>query len=303
MTCPVCNTELGFSIDDMEDFYYDCLSCQSALLITKGECKIVSQGKQPKESLSQKQDTPLDKPASQSPSLDSSDMPASALQSNLMKEESLSSKSETYIDPEIAQQLHQTQEEALLQGTEELDDKKLANASQGTEELDDKKLANASSPAPDLNESPSGFEEVTEVPEIPEEFPNEFKEEELEQKESSFVFNENDNVELQQPVKEDFSEELEFSKNKDNKQTGLYLYRLFLNEINSQALKDKVLSLIEDAQLELDESEYNSYKEEILHKGKVVFPKLSAIQMYVILHELMGLALKIHWEQNHVADS
>ena len=302
MNCPVCNTELGFSIDDLEDFYYDCSYCQSALLFTKGECQIVSQGKKPDESpaqtpdksldkpVSQSLDKPvsqsLDKPVSQSQSLDKptsqsldSSAPTPTLQTNLTKEETISSKTETYIDPEIAHQLHQTQEEEFVPGTEEPDDKSL------------------------LNESPSDFEEVTEVPETPEEDPNEFKEEAVEPEEASFVFNEKDNLELQQPAKEDFSEELEFSKNKDNKQTGLYLYRLFLNEINSQALKEKVLSLIEDAQMELEESEHNSYKEEILHKGKVVFPKLSAIQMYVILHELMGLPLKVHWEQSHLADS
>ena len=78
---------------------------------------------------------------------------------------------------------------------------------------------------------------------------------------------------------------------------------MFLTEINSQALKDKVISLLEDASLEIDLEEYPSYREEIIQRGKIVLSKLSPIQVYVILHHLMGLPLKVHWEQSHIADS
>ena len=152
-------------------------------------------------------------------------------------------------------------------------------------------------------------DEITEVPEIEEDGANEFiepeteenLEENLEENEASFIFKE-DEEELE-PAKEDFSEVVEFSKNKKRQEKGLYLYKLFLSEINSRALKEKVISVLEEEYLEMDLQECPSYKESIKHKGKIDLPNLSPIQVYVILHHLMGLPLKIYWEQSHIADS
>ena len=147
-------------------------------------------------------------------------------------------------------------------------------------------------------------DEITEVPEIedsPDELEYPEEEEESENNESSFVFSEEENKE--ENIKEDFSEVLEFSKRRDQDEKGLYLYQLSLSEINSQSLKETVRSVLEDKALGIDFEENSSYKKNIVYNGKVVLSRLSPVQVYVVIQSLMGLPLKIHWEQSHIVDS
>ena len=137
--------------------------------------------------------------------------------------------------------------------------------------------------------------EETQVPQI---------EEEDMSAEDSYVFSEQEEPEeapqSPQEEKENFSELEEFAKQDDENQKGSYLYALTLSEINSKESKEKVLEILNDQALglELSSSDLQKFHE----KGQIQLEDMSPVHVYVILHSIMGLSVKIHWEQRHVAD-
>ena len=264
MNCPVCNKELEFDLTDLEDFYYDCSVCKSSLSFQKGKCEVISRGQAPQ-----------------------SETNSSATQIYDNQEESISRQS-------IKQaSLPDSPLESSLESSSFLQNQEIPFQQENTLKESSQDPAIETNPSQThtneaFSEDPVfSTDEITEVPEI-------------EEDEASFIFKEEEELE---PAKEDFSEVVEFSKNKKQQEKGLYLYKLFLSEINSQVLKERVISVLEEEYLEIDLQECPSYKESIKHKGKIDLPNISPIQVYVILHHLMGLPLKIYWEQSHIADS
>ena len=106
---------------------------------------------------------------------------------------------------------------------------------------------------------------------------------------------------LKKTEKEDFAEVAEFANSQNQDQQGPYLYDLILSEINSQDLKQQVLTVLEDESLKL--AEKNSSLKDKIKDGKILVQKISPIQAYVIVTSLMGLPLDIFWEQTHFTNT
>ena len=99
--------------------------------------------------------------------------------------------------------------------------------------------------------------------------------------------------------KEDFAEVAKFGNTQDLDREGPFLYDLILTAINSQNVREKVLSVLEDEHLNLSLQE----KPPLIKDGKITIPKISPVKAYVIITSLMGLPLEISWTQHHIADS
>jgi len=295
MSCPVCEKELDFHLPEDGGFYYDCPVCHSSLVFQDGKWELISSGKAPatRQSLTQVQ--------TDSASVGKEPSHVSLPDSQAFIEEP---EDEQEDKPEAGDQAGHA---PAVSGRSRLN---VEPAEGSRSSLDQTSLEPKEAIPATLDSTSSKDElalqsdEVTEVPEMGEDPADEFMESPEDQspgEEASFVFQEQESEEGH--LKEDFSEVIEFSKDKQRQEKGLYLYRLFLKEINSKALKDKIISLLEDVSLEINLEDLSSYREKIIEEGKIVLPRLSPIQVYVILHHLMGLPLKIHWEQSHIADS
>ena len=103
--------------------------------------------------------------------------------------------------------------------------------------------------------------------------------------------------------KEDFSEVAEFARSTDQDKQGLFLYDLTLSEINSQGLREKVLSVLEDESLALPFEGPENLEPMQIKEGKITLAKISPVQAHVIINSLMGLPLNISWEQSSIAES
>ena len=342
MNCPVCKKELDFQSPEVEGFYYDCPFCDSSLSFQEGQCEVISKGTISKETISKEAGDPKeekldseDNPSREREFINQDSVDLEQEAEELFEPSSFKTSSTVQKSNKNNSQPVTKQEEPnsnFNQNQLNEDKNNINHAGMTQSSLDENNINQPEDQSGGKqpfethleHEEPSS-DEVTEIPEMGEEpnefmeqeeskhkkeqvvqsLPNEFMEQEevepLEQDESSFVFEENSEEEEQ--AKEDFSELVEFSKNKEQKEKGLYLYRLFLSEINSQIFKDKVIALLEDSYLEIDFQEHSSYKEDIIKKGKIVLSNLSPVQVYVILHHLMGLPIKVYWEQSHIADS
>ena len=280
MICPVCKTELGFELPDVEDFYYDCPVCNSSLSFHDGKCEVISQAEwPPKESQqsSPQNQSPLEAniikptPAELNSKVAEGEFDSEQLDRKQSHGEQVSvGKSnleatdrgqlnreyeENPDDLDLNQPLNESEkmqsdaeqfnpenrsqtpfEESSYRGEDDRGESTPINQMERGQDEREQPLTDQG----DFNEAP----EVTEVPDIGEE-PSEFiqsskeelpqedlaqeellqqepaqeehSEEELQQEEPSFVFKEG--IESEEPVKEDFSEVVEFSKKKEKKRT------------------------------------------------------------------------------------
>ncbi|MBC6414950.1 MAG: hypothetical protein GDA46_00945 [Bdellovibrionales bacterium] len=283
MNCPVCQNSFPQEILKMEEFYYDCSTCHSALYFNEGKIEIISRGEEFEEKKDQKEKS-KDISFQENPQKEEDNLEESFLQesrdfvkSNSVEETSFN-KEQSFKPQEI---------ETVPEIESSFDERE--------EEMENEESFHENEVEMENEES---FHE-NEVEEMENEESFHKNEVEETKNEESFAFSEEDNIE-EKP--EDFSEVQEFSKKREFKDKGFYLYQLFLSEINSQELKERVISIIEDKALEIDFEENPSYKKQIVYNGKIVFSRLSPVQVYVIVHSLMGLPLQIHWKQSHVTD-
>ena len=112
-----------------------------------------------------------------------------------------------------------------------------------------------------------------------------------------------DSSSVEQSEKENFSEVAEFGSSTDQDKQSPFLYDLTLNEINSQIVREKVLSVLEDESLALSSGDSENLMPNRIKDGKITLSKISPVQAYVIVTSLMGLPLNISWEQSHIAES
>jgi len=283
VNCPVCQNSFPQEILKMEEFYYDCSTCHSALYFNEGKIEIISRGEEFEEKKDQKEKS-KDISFQENPQKEEDNLEESFLQesrdfvkSNSVEETSFN-KEQSFKPQEI---------ETVPEIESSFDERE--------EEMENEESFHENEVEMENEES---FHE-NEVEEMENEESFHKNEVEETKNEESFAFSEEDNIE-EKP--EDFSEVQEFSKKREFKDKGFYLYQLFLSEINSQELKERVISIIEDKALEIDFEENPSYKKQIVYNGKIVFSRLSPVQVYVIVHSLMGLPLQIHWKQSHVTD-
>ena len=298
MNCPVCKRKIEFSIPE-EDSYYDCRHCQSSLLFSKGECHIIhAEQRDTMDSAQEKTKSHL------------TDNTNSIKNQNI--EENFDEKADHSLPEEGAKQIKTSFTKS--DGAEENFNTAVNHKTQ--EKKLDSKIQNKPSGLENKKQEENFYpNEKTEVPELT---ANELEEpviKDSELKEPSYNFEEapekadpinfqekNEPPSTDQGAGEDFSDVAEFAKNQEENTKGLYLYDLTLSQINSQSLKDEVLTVLKDSYLDLSIEENSLNLKDILNKGQIKIPRISPIQTYIIVHSLMGLPLNIQWEQHHIAD-
>lgn len=319
MKCPVCKIELELSIQEAEEIYYDCSNCDSSLLFKNGDCEILNEGNPQKELSGENnpkeegfQENINKENIGETVKSESDSLPENLLQ-NALEEENEYQNTEEEDEklqnekPDEENQLppetNQIEEEFLPDETTQVPELKLPKeepeqdfaqtvSEQKKESL--KKATQDSAMAEQEEAAPDHSLSKTDFP---------FKEE-LE--ESSF---ESEDVELQKKEtsktskKEDFSEVVEFGNTQDQDRQGPFLYDLILSEINSQHIREKVLSILEDESLNLPLDKEDHSIQDNIKNGKLIIEKISPVQAYIIVTFLMGLPLDISWKQHHIAES
>ena len=294
MQCPVCKINLDFEVPHLEEVYYDCSHCQSSLLFKNGQCEILSEGQPAKE-----EETILNEEPD-----------------SLIKEQDLSEQLEESSLKEQSEEVKEELVEFPLQEQSEKAQERPAESSLQEQETENQVLEEEFIP-----------EETTQVPELPQEEESEGQQlqnvetkqqtpenlgtdavrpEETEGSQEVSVGTEVQTSKKQTSIdssKEDFREVAQFANTQSVDKQGAYLYDLILSEINSQPVREKVLSILEDEFLKLSLDERWPELKDSIKNGKVTISKISPVKAYVIITSLMGWPLNITWKQNHIADS
>ena len=97
---------------------------------------------------------------------------------------------------------------------------------------------------------------------------------------------------------EDFSEVTNYGNESGLGEEGVFYYNLTLSEIDSEDIRAKVSSILSDDLLQLD-SEKNDLK---IKNGVLKLDEISPVKVFVIVKSLMGLPVKIFWEQKLIVD-
>ena len=313
MKCPVCKIELEIPLQDLDEVYYDCSNCDSSLLFKNGECEVLSEGKKKTEVLeksplqhkstpqqdqiketTEAQDQAFEEESSskiifeeddknqqadeefesfpESHEVEEAEDEDQSLQENQEEEEDLPGDTTqvpelSYSEEELSQNFSEQEE---VQEQEDLSEKEV-QASPAPEEEEGNINSSPETDFPFEKESEDAVEELEKAPETPE--------------------------------KEDFSEVAEFGNTQDQDRQGPFLYDLTLSEINSQNVREKVLSILEDKHLNLPLNAEGKSVQDSIKDGQITVLKISPVQAYVILTSLMGLPLDISWKQHHIAES
>ena len=276
MQCPVCKVKFDFEISPSEEIYYDCSHCQSSLLFNKGQCEVLSEGQPVKaegDSLISEERREEDSLENQG---EQESYSSGEQSSGIQKEPAELPFSEN--NQEGATFQNQAQEESFIPD-EITQVPELSQEEESAEEQQPQNLvADSSSLSPASEESQGEIPVQTETPTLENQTPDDRQ-------------------------KEDFKEVAQFANTQNMDRQGVYLYDLVLSEINSQAVREKVLSVLEDKLLILSSDEEFPELKDGIKNGKVTIPKISPVKAYVIITSLMGLPLDITWRQNHIADS
>ena len=134
--------------------------------------------------------------------------------------------------------------------------------------------------------------------------PFEFKEETSEesapvQPSSESESSEEGKDETTTPAGEDFSDVEKFGNTPAPTGKGAFYYDVTINEIDSEDLRNQVEEVLEDEALKLSPKQFLFSAQE----GSLVIKKISPVQAHVIVKSLLGLSLKISWEQHLIADA
>lgn len=320
MKCPVCEVELKFPVQELDEVYYDCSNCDTSLVFKNGECEVLNEGRpedvKPQDNLSEK--TISEEDSSQKNVIEENVEEKSQSES-LPSEGSLSQNFPTEKNAEQ----HEVGGEPLQADNEE----KLADEDSPHSQQDDQLkeespeeeefVPDETTQVPELESSEQdtseSFAEQEEDPESPvkeespepsvsqEDFP--FKEEAVGETSSEQQDFESQKEEPQKTSeKEDFSEVAEFGNTQDQDRQGPFLYDLILSEINSEDVREKVLSILEDEYLNLPLNKEDTSIKDTIRDGKLTIVKISPVQAYIIVTFLMGLPLEITWRQHHIAE-
>ncbi len=298
MKCPVCKIDLEFPISNMEEAYYDCSNCGSSLLFKKGECEVLSEGKAP-DTLKQtrvKQSSESQETARKKQTAESS-RTIEKLSENVLMEEGV----KQWEDEKLHEENQREEVFSTNEGTQ------VPELSRFEEELSQSAIKQEKKPEDHLNGDQSDSRENKETnnklssQEKDSPFDQEKEQEEVSLLEQSLSGPEKKQASEKTENEEDFSEVADFGNTQDQDRQGPFLYSLILSEINSQNIREKILSIVENECLNLPDKDKlinNNIKD-----GKLSISKISPIQTYMIVTALMGLPINISWKQRHIADS
>ena len=298
MKCPVCNTQLKFSIEELEEVYYDCSNCDSSLLFKNGEYEILNKASQSK--LANLETLEEQETENQEPLEEEIPQPETTKQETLEEQEEQEEEfipDETTQVPELnlsEQEQEQEQEEEQEQEQEEEQEQEQEQEEEQEQEQEQEEEQEQEQEQEEEQEQEQEQEEEQEQEQEQEEEQEQEQEQEQEEQEE-----EQEQQEEQDPTKEDFSEVAEFGNTQDQDRQGPFIYDLILKEINSKNVREKVLSILDDESLNLPFIKKN----EVIKNGQLIIEKISPVQAYIIVTTLMGLPLQISWKQRHIADS
>ena len=319
MNCPICKTKIESPTGD-EEIYYDCSVCNSSLLLKSTGLEILNEGSLAEAPVNKP--TPEKSPVDALPSEESlGESPEEAIPpeeslkesspDDLLPNEGLDEspspenqdfkatdlKEEEVFDQEPTQVPVLNQPEEIPKGLNPKEEDNLAQDLQKDIALETKQSTQKEPFVEEENatQEESSFEENQEFSQ------KNTPQEKSPGEESVFTKDKplEEDLSTKKRKKEDFSEVAEFANSQNPDKQGPYLYDLILSEINSQDLRQQVLTVLEDESLKLAEKEENSSLKDKIKDGKMVIKKISPVQAYVIVTSLMGLPLDIFWKQTH----
>ena len=304
MSCPVCKVKLEFPVPDLEEVYYDCPNCNSSLLFKNGKCEVLNEGQSEKSESQKNQSEIVDfqkKESLQDPDSEETGRKESENNNSLQNEITESVQNEDH--HELAESDEEFSKESGLLKEEQLEEEEFVpNETTQVPELksSEEESSDNFSEQEDLKEKPAQTE-AQHSPLAEEKGGNTVNHSSSKE---DFSFQEESEKESlkdseSKSQKEDFSEVAEFGNTQDQDKQGPFIYDLTLSEINSQDLREKVLTVLEDESLNLPSKEENHS----IKDGEIIIVKISPVQAYVIVTALMGLPLNISWKQHHIADS
>ena len=305
MNCPVCKRKVEFEIPE-EDIYYDCSYCQSSLLFSKGKCLIINAEQTTTEN------NLTDNEKLQTNQENKTNLFEETLEKtgiSLSEKDSEQSKTKTLFAEESKSEHLQADDFKSAISAETSDEKRLDKKSdfesqnETTESEENKRTEedfypNEKTGVPELQSESKELEQQTKNLTDQKKSSDEVKASFHELDSNNFI----DEASPSHTASADFSDVAEFAKNQEEQTKGLYLYDLTLSEINSQTLKEEVLTVLKDSYLNLPQDAESFNLQDIMDKGKIKIPRISPIQTYIIIQSLMGLPLNIHWDQHHIAD-
>ena len=309
MNCPVCKTGLNFASPPSEGFLLDCPSCQSSLEFQDGEMKILKQSEQSalqEESSQNFKENSSDKEnlnhSSRKQQADRSRENFQGIDDSFLEQPSFSEKLEGDLAGQDDAEEKVSAEQDALNKKEEL----RVNVEEDAEEEGAEANAGQNAEAEAFNEDFED-EDMPQVPSInfkpdPNIASAEKESAHFEDQESSASSEENKaSFEEEEPKNPEDLSDLSRSANvKRTGSEGLFFYDLKISEINSKDLREQIELVLEDEDLKLNTENGRDIK---IKEGALHLKKISPVKVHIIVKSLIGLPLKISWNQHLVADS
>ncbi len=292
MKCPVCNQDFELTLKDFkEDFYYDCDHCHSNLFFQGGECKVLNEGSldqndeeegdiskgSAEESISEiQEEEDLEEP-------ELTEVPELSVP-EIEPEKDSDSDSEKEIDEEI-----EDSDIFTFENQQEDNSLEIQQEEALTSDLSEDSKQEEESLTPNLSEDSKQEEEA-----LTSDLSEDSKQEEQElEGESLEAQNEDEKKSL-----EDFSEVTEYGNQQGLGEEGVFYYNLILSEINSEEVRKEVENILEDEALKLNPEKNNL----IVEDGVLKISEISPVKVHIIVKSLVGLPVKVFWEQHLVID-
>lgn len=185
MKCPVCQYDLDFSSQGLDEVYYDCVQCDSSLLLKNGKCEVLSKGQ------SKLQEKPVEDNDLSDQESDNKGEEENQEESNL---DLTSVPEEKQNEP-----LSEESQNARVEESPKLDEEELQNAGGGEASPSEKSI---NQELQSLEESALGKKESLDQPDDESEIVDEHKPQELSEENEPDL--EKESAEEKEPAEEEF---------------------------------------------------------------------------------------------------
>ena len=322
MNCPVCGNDLSLpdKLKETTELHYDCPSCFSSLFLRGSKCEVLSRGTVSDE-------LPGGETGEEAavegvvPSLNESDSDENTEQEPADPPQALAEEAVSEADPPVAPASSSPEAggpvEEVLPETPEIPEipalketaetgPEMSDPSSGGEEGatlpasaagSDPPSEEANSPsASSVEAGPESFEFTEESAENSEDVPLSAKQPSVPE---TALSKEKQELTAEQDREEDFSDVEKFGNSPTPAGKGVFYYNVTVEEMDSADLRAGAEEVLEDPALKLAPEQLDMSVQE----GRLRISKISPVQAHVIVKSLLGLSLKISWEQHLVADS
>jgi len=299
MKCPVCHQNLDLTPKQLkQDLYYDCNYCSSSLFFKEGQCQILAEGsvmasEQEKEVTSQK--TQISNNETSNDIMEESqnfiDEPEVTKVPELFADEVDSHVEEAPFESDTDEVDSHVEEAPFESDTDEADSH-VEEAPSESDTLDSNEYREQSENRL-TEDQEEDSEKVDETPRDQEGDSEKVDETPRDKEDSPQRINESPESSL-----EDFSEVTAYGNRALSIEEGTLYYNLNLSDINSKELHSTVLDILSDESLQL-KPETNSLE---ITDGVLKIVEISPVKAHIIVKSLIGLPIKISWEQHLSVD-